>query len=865
MGGDLARVGEFLDYCQPARAALGVFPAWREWMDAQLLSQEPRTAQRMGIELQEWIEVEGATDTAKMVEILRRFKRREMLRIGVRDYCNAAPMSESFAELSQLASLCIERVSHWYWCEHSKKYGTPPHPYIVVGLGKLGGRELNYSSDVDVMFVYGQEDVLESGQTCHEWYCAWARDIALAFNKRTGEGQLFRMDLRLRPDGDAGPLARSLDACENYYYSCGETWERLAMMKARCVAGDPELAYGFGVMIQPFCYSKNLPHEAVRETAAIKDRMETELLDPETLELDVKRGLGGIREIEFTLQVQQLLHGARHAYLQDTSTLKAMDALQRGHFFDGDTVADLREAYFFWRRVEHRIQMEEEAQTHRLPTAPEQRARLAGSLGYDSLEAFECERVKHRDKVRAHYDRLVREPAEKLASPSDPWQGFAPEVKSLVTRMKGSGGNLSNVSQRTRGSFLKLEPLLASELANLVAPEEALVGVVNFSERYGSLGHLYETWATQPQVLRLLLRLFDASVKFRDLLVAQPDWLEDICRNSSLDAVHGMSHYVEVCSQCHTLDELRGCRWEEGLRIAIQDAIGLLSAEQREFEHTSLAEACVCRVVELCGAVDTTVVAAGKFGGWELGFGSDLDLLFLEGTAAQARQILKALTETTAAGSLFPSDARLRPEGDNGELTVSVEFALDYYARRAGTWEYLAATKFRRISGPACYDTFFGGLVQLWCERGQRHETIPAILEMREKIVQGRDKDVPDERRMKTGVGGIMDIEFAVQAWQISRGHPECRTRAALRLMAEEFPDESVVLLEGYETIRAVESVMRRRSFASASSLPADGAALERLAKRSGYPSAAEMMHALAECRRRVRASYDSVMRSLRR
>src|SRR5947209_8566756 len=258
---------------------------------------------------------------------LRLWKGSEMLRIALREIAGVAELEETTAELSQLAEICVRKVLEHWETELRGRLGSPDAQFAVLGLGKLGGNELNFSSDIDVIFLYSEEGQVSASLTNHQWFNRLATKIFEAFSAKHNAGPLFRMDLRLRPEGTAGPLARSLESLENYYAGFGETWERLALIKARFIAGDAELAYDFLREHQGFIYPRSPTPELLDEVAAIKRRIERDIVGHENLERNVKLGTGGIREIEFVVQALQMLHGARNAFPQDTSTTKRLPAL----------------------------------------------------------------------------------------------------------------------------------------------------------------------------------------------------------------------------------------------------------------------------------------------------------------------------------------------------------------------------------------------------------------------------------------------------------------------------------------------------------------------------------------------------------
>src|SRR6266446_4299007 len=332
---------------------------------------------------------------------LRFWKGREMARVALRELATVAPLEETTAELSRVAEICIRRVFEHWNAELQSRYGSPSTEFAILALGKLGGGELNHSSDVDLLFLYSDEGQLSPRLSYHEFFNRLAKKILETFSKHHPEGSLFRVDLRLRPEGSAGPLARSLESMENYYAGFGETWERIALIKARGIAGSRELAYDFLRLHQPFIYPKSPTPDLLEEIAKIKHRIERDIVGYENIGKDVKLGAGGIREVEFVVQALQLLHGARHAFLQETSTLKALPVLAELELIPGDEARALEAAYRFLRGVEHRLQIEAEQQTHTVPENGESLDRLAQSLGFATKENFTSALREEMQKVRS--------------------------------------------------------------------------------------------------------------------------------------------------------------------------------------------------------------------------------------------------------------------------------------------------------------------------------------------------------------------------------------------------------------------------------------------------------------------------------
>ena len=338
---------------------------------------------------------------------LRVWKGREMTRVALRELAAVAPLEETTGELSQIAQICLRRVFQFWDAELRQRYGSPKAEFAILALGKLGGCELNHSSDVDLLFLYSEEGQLAPHVSYHQFFNRLGNKILETFSTPHPAGSLFRVDLRLRPEGSAGPLARSLESMENYYAGFGETWERIALIKARGIAGSRELAYDFLRLHQPFIYPKSATPDLLEEIANIKHRIERDVVGPEKLERDVKLGRGGIRDIEFIVQTLQLIHGARNPFLQEPSMLKALRALRELDLLPHDEVLALDNAYRFLRRVEHRLQIEAEQQTHTVPDEPEPLSRLAHSLRFSSVNDFTAALHNRMGSVRPIFQRII--------------------------------------------------------------------------------------------------------------------------------------------------------------------------------------------------------------------------------------------------------------------------------------------------------------------------------------------------------------------------------------------------------------------------------------------------------------------------
>src|SRR5213596_4005236 len=504
---------------------------------------------------------------------LRFWKGREMTRIAVRELANVASLEETTGELSQVAQICIRNVFEHWNTELRQQYGSPKAEFAILALGKLGGGELNHSSDVDLLFLYSEEGQLSPHLSYHEFFNRLAKKILETFSIPHPEGSLFRVDLRLRPEGSAGPLARSLESMENYYAGFGETWERLALIKARHVCGSKELAYEFSRQHQPFIFPKNPTPELLDEIAAIRRRIEREVPADE---LDVKLGAGGIREIEFVIQTLQFIHGAKHAFLQEQGTMKALRAIAQLELLPGSEVRALDESYRFLRRIEHRLQIEAERQTHSIPDDPEKRERLARSLGFDSAAALLAELQRSNERVREIFHHLI---ASGTAAPAVNLDVFADSSRATRALNELAQGSVSfHVAPRTRQIFLRLRPLLLEQLAPCADPDATLVAIVRFVEAFGLRSLLFELLATNPKLLELLVRTFDASFFATNVLIRHPQLLEEITRSATLNRSLSLSEHAASLHpfvERRDLDSIRVYRQTQLLRTIMRDVLGL--------------------------------------------------------------------------------------------------------------------------------------------------------------------------------------------------------------------------------------------------------------------------------------------------
>jgi len=753
--------------------------------------QFPRRKQGLQKEVQSWLSpLLASRDYAAAFKRIREFKQRQMLRIAARDLAHLGNLSEIILEISDIADVCMDSV--WDICRQQlvERYGTPysqdangdwyPTLSCVLGMGKLGGQELNYSSDVDVLFVYSDEGTVfkeppvqpenpskkrkgvapkasQSTLKNHQFFNRLAEAFIAEIGRMAGEGMLYRIDLRLRPEGETGPLNRSLPGYENYYAQWGQTWERMMLIKARCVAGDEALAAEFLEMIQSFRYPRSINESVLREVAAMKERIENEVVKADELERNVKLGRGGIREIEFVVQALQLLHAGRQPFLQGSQTLPGLEKLAQYELLKKEDARALAGAYCFLRNVEHRLQMDDNRQTHTIPSDHDAQVRLAALMRFRTLKEFESARKTHTNNTRGIFDKILKGEVSAVANQSPfpryfegaevTWKtiladhGFKDVDKAFrVIREFVEGPGYVHVSERTKGLAFSLLPKLfalspgkvgpgrQAQLGLLTAPQKVhepplsdpdriVTRLDSFIAAYGARPTLFELWNSNPAIFELLVRLFDRSEFLAELAIRTPDLVDELVisgrlrqRKTAQETLADLRHGLNDEDQFLWL---RRYHQAELMRIGLRDILGLADFEQYLVELSALADACLQYALEVVmrkNKIKTSpfvIIGLGKLGGAEIDYGSDLDIIFVADSKAKnlpnlaklAIQVMELLSTRTEQGITFHTDARLRPDGEKGLLVNTLNSHEEYYRQRAALWEIQSLTRTRPIAG----------------------------------------------------------------------------------------------------------------------------------------------------------------------
>ncbi|MCB1645156.1 MAG: bifunctional [glutamate--ammonia ligase]-adenylyl-L-tyrosine phosphorylase/[glutamate--ammonia-ligase] adenylyltransferase [Pseudomonadales bacterium] len=803
---------------------------------------------------------------------LRRLRHREMVRIIYRDLMRLAPLLETTHDLSNLADACIETALDLHYRNNCEKYGTPtgadsgkPQRMVVLALGKLGARELNVSSDIDLIFFYDEPGIVDSGRDIsnQEFFVRTSRDLIRSLDANGPGGFVFRVDMRLRPYGESGALILNTAAMEKYFYEQGRDWERYAFVKARPAAGDIDLGKRFLTWLIPFIYRKHLDYGAVESLREMKGMINAEVSRKDMTD-DVKLGPGGIREVEFIVQALQLIWGGREARLRQRSIHIAMDELKFGEYLPVEEVDSLRVAYEFLRNTEHAIQAEKDRQTQRLPESDLSRQRLAQALGFDDWSGFYHELMQHRGRVSSIFSRFMTSnnaEREELVEGNLFWvsiwreplsddslellyeSGFsdgrklAEELQTFRTRLSDSEHQDLSIERVDR-----LMPVLLSLCAREKHPAQTLLRMLKVVSQIVRRSTYISYLLENLDVLKRSVHLCGMSPWVSERLAEMPILLYELSDRRTHEAEFSKALLirdlddqladVEDDDLETQMDVLRQFRNGAVLKVAAFELLDVLPLMKASDALTDIAEVVLERSVNLawrqmesrfgvpcnrdnepCGC-ELALVAYGKLGGIELGYGSDLDVVMLHDADIygrtngeksiengvfyhrMAQRIIHILTRYTRFGTVYEIDLRLRPSGAKGPL-VSTFSAFDRYLREdAWTWEHQALVRSRFVAGPAHLRDRFGEIRHQILSLPRDPDVLrEEVVAMREKMrvqldkgaarkpVVSQENEALDEVLisgfdLKHGVGAMVDIEFLVQYWVLAsaREHPAITT-----------------------------------------------------------------------------------------
>ncbi len=773
---------------------------------------------------------------------LRRLRQRALAHIALRDLCGRASLAEVVESMTMLADVTTNQALAFHHRQLAAQFGEPldawgaPQRLLVIGMGKLGGRELNVSSDVDYIFIYPEDGETAGPRRIEnlDFFTRLGKRLIAALGDRTGDGQVFRVDMRLRPNGDSGPLVCSVDALENYFITQGREWERYAWIKARVMnTGENEQPDGMAALkrvSRPFVFRKYLDFGAINAMRDLHAQIRREVARKDMAD-HVKLGPGGIREIEFIAQVFQLIRGGRDPALQVRPTLSVLKLLAERRLIPAATESELREAYIFLRRLEHRLQYVEDQQTHRLPDDPGDRGRIAHSLGCSDWSALMAVLDRHRDAVSRHFEQVFSDPGEGDHALAGVWLGQS-EADTMTETLAALGygqprgviERLDELRQSTRYRQLPAQnrerldavgPRLLEAAARSTDPDTALNRGLAFLETISRRGAYLALLQQYPDALRRVADIIGASSWAADYLNRHPILLDELLDPRLMDvATDWMGFAAELDQNLadhagdaeREMDILREMHHAQVFRLLAQDLGGLHTLERISDHLSELADILVQRALDLCWSKlrqrhcdkpRFAVIGYGKLGGKELGYGSDLDLVYVfddpageagENYGRLGQRLNTWLSSRTPAGILFETDLRLRPNGDSGLLAVSVEAFRDYQLHHAWVWEHQALTRARFVAGdPAVGDRFESVRREILCAERDPTRLRDEVVAMRRKMLDAHGSRTPGEFDIKQDPGGIIDVEFIVQYLVLAhaRRHPElCGNLGNIALLA---------------------------------------------------------------------------------
>ncbi|HSD59400.1 MAG TPA: bifunctional [glutamate--ammonia ligase]-adenylyl-L-tyrosine phosphorylase/[glutamate--ammonia-ligase] adenylyltransferase [Burkholderiales bacterium] len=762
-----------------------------------------------------FLEQAAVGDEDGLKAALRRLRSRVVLRVLTRDLAGLADLAEVTATMTALAETAIafsaERLQEWM----RRQYGEPvgeeggePQGLLVVGMGKLGGGELNVSSDVDLIFLYPEEGETRGPQVLsnHEFFGRLGRRLISALHDLTADGYVFRVDMRLRPDGESGPLAVSFATLENYFYTQGREWERYAWIKGRVVAGP--CARELAQLVTPFVFRKYLDYGAFESMRALHGQIRQEVKRRE-MQDNIKLGPGGIREIEFIAQVFQLIRGGRDPELRVRPTLEALARVAEKRLLPEDAVRELAAAYVFLRDLEHRLQYLDDRQTQTLPADEDDRRRVAEATGFAAWPAL-LERLEaHRAVVTRHFEQVFA--SGRGAAPDDGlgalWRGDAepdaaaaalaslgyhspPAIVERLERIRASA-RYRQLPGPSRERFDALAPALLRAAAAFPNADAALERMLNLLETISRRAAYLALLQEYPQALERVAKLSSASSWASEFLTRHPILLDELLDDQEILAPPNWPRFEALLDAQlkdaegdpeRQMEVLRNVQHMKVFRLLIRDLEGLLTVEHLSDHLSYLADLMLARVLGLAwaglrqkhrdGPPQFAVIGYGKLGGKELGYASDLDIIFLhddshpdaqEVYARLAMRMNSWLTSYTPAGVLYETDLRLRPDGASGMLVSPLAAFEEYQGRQAWVWEHQALTRARFVAGDRRVGAEFER-IRIAVLRKERDLTALAreVVEMRARMHDAHPNP-SGLFDLKHDSGGIIDVEFIVQ------------------------------------------------------------------------------------------------------
>lgn len=867
----------------------------------------------------------GESDETEFMSMLRVQKQRAALITALADLAGAWNAKDVASALSAFADRAIQAAVNRLLADAARKGTFTPvegqepargSGYIVLGMGKYGAHELNYSSDIDLVIFFERETLEARGVSEPQRFAiALTRALVRILQDMTADGYVFRTDLRLRPDAGATQIALSTEAAEHYYEAMGQNWERAAFIKARACAGDPEAGARFLDALRPFIWRKYLDFAAIEDIHSIKRQIRVQT--GKHIRLyghNIKLGAGGIREIEFFAQTQQLIAGGRIPDLRVRDTETALRRLAEHGLISGTVANELVRAYWYLRHVEHRLQMIEDQQTHRLPQRSGDFERVARFCGYSNTERFRRELMRCLEMVERHYGALF-ESAPPLAEEAGSlvFTGVEDDPDTIETLVRLGFRRPSDIAAAVRGwhhgrlnatrtarsreMLTALMPALLKALGSAPDPDQAFARFDQLLKGLPAGVQFFSLLQARPEILDLLVEALGTAPRLAGYLARNPRALESLAAmdgresHPSLDemeaelsaAVGAARHFEEA------LDAARRVARERGFLISLDVLKGAMGGAEAGMAFAGLAEAVIAALFEPAQADlarrhgrvpggELAVLAMGKLGGREMTASSDLDLIFVydhpdDATASDgpsplapnhyfarlSQRLISALTAPTAEGKLYDVDMRLRPSGNAGPIATRLDGFEAYHRERAWIWEHMALTRARVVAAP---ENFAGRVERVvksvLCTPREPARVKSAVLDMRARLL--REHKPSGRWQLKEARGGLIDLEFVVQALQLceAAAHPSVlgtNTQEALERLGKAGSLEPAARAELESACRLYQNLTQVLSVAVAGSFAAESAPVglkERLAQAGGAQTFEELDERLADAQGRV-------------
>jgi [glutamine synthetase] adenylyltransferase / [glutamine synthetase]-adenylyl-L-tyrosine phosphorylase len=920
---------------------LSANPDWYGWLSSAARNQWSRWM--LADHLKQVIDAESDSADASELDLtsIRRWHEKHLARIAWSDLAGTLDIAAVTAELAALADVAIDAVGRIFANSITERYGPPtqhdgtPARWSIIGLGKLGGNELNFRSDIDLMFVYSDEGESPGGRSpgvsLYEWFSRWSTAVSLAIGEVSPTGMLYEVDARLRPDGSSGALARSVSSYIQYYETRGEVWERQMLIKARPVAGDHALGETLIEQLEPFIFPRSHSLSPREEIRHVKERILAHLVARDASfpnrqkDANLKLRRGGLRDIEFIVQCLQLVVGGADRAVRIPSTLTALEQMQQHGVLTEAETEVLTGGYRFYRRIEHRLQMSVGRRSFQLPQDDVNRQVLARRLGYEDVESFMAELERVRQAVTDIYDDVLGSPESPddvlmlldLPVGSDraselllPYCFRDAQTAHRDLLLLAYGHTEALAPSAPKSATLRLVPRLLEQLGKSSDPDAGLSNLERMLRALGAVESFSDMLASHPRFLELLVTLCSGSQSLTDWVLQDPALIDWMLYSGVLLAERS-EHEVDLVlgASVAGLDDteqiyraIHAFRKQETLRVGLRYLLGIADDEETGHQLSAIADAILrelyCRATEDIYAARGTpldnlgqptgliVIALGKLGSSAMNFGSDLDVMFVHGAEGEtdrgkaniavfsqvAQRIMSDLSEPSKHGLLYEVDARLRPEGRGGPLSISANGYARYLETRASTWERQALTRARMIAGPEQLCRDVTNLIDKYVYASAGTEVIDEVESMRERMEESGQERHVGRLNIKTGSGGLVDAEFMAQLGQVLYGgnfEELCGldTAHALGHLQQKglvHAADARSLIVGYRMLRNLQMRLRIRDDQAHNVLPPEEVQQEIVARTMGSASAVELRDMVEETMSSMRTAYIGALSAYR-